>query len=397
MLTQGYRKFQPAGKDASAQKFQPERNFEVSGKVKLPGKGKRVKTYNYDDINLTLVCRSDGVYLNQSKSDSLGHFKFRIPLLSGKSNSLIQATTLRSKPFYGEIMLDDTVAPPQFAMPTPTINKMTVPAVEYMRQLQAVKKTELSKSPWDTSKLITLGEVTVTAKAKNWYRDFESEAEKIADLDSLDPTGKKYTNIYELLVEKFGAKYVFLSGHNIKTVILPCVSIGQDYWFPIYVINGKTYFNAAERGEVFAGMLNYISSLRVNEVKTLMVLPPGDISSYYADPNLLSGIRQSLVVIETYNSNTFRGDPVGIKTFILEGLDVPRVFYSPNYEGPNKKIQGYDGRATLFWEPSIKTASNGQAKIDFYTSDRRMTIEVFVNGIEIGIGNTGQTKALIGQ
>jgi len=397
MLTQGYRKFLPAGKDTSAQKLQPERNFEVSGQVKLPGKGKRAKTYNYDDISLTLVCRSDGVYLNQSKSDSIGRFKFQIPLLSGKSNSLIQATTLKGKPYYGEIMLDDTIAPPQFALPPPTINKMTVPAVEYMRQLQAIKKTELSKSPWDTSMSISLGEVTVTAKAKNWYRDFESEAEKIADLDSLDPTGKKYNNIYELLIEKFGARYVFLSGHNIKTIILPCVSIGPDYWFPIYVINGKTYFNAAERGDMFSGMLNNISALRVNEVKTLMVLPPGDISSYYADPNLLSGIRQSLVVIETYSSNTFRGDPVGIKTFILEGLDAPRVFYSPSYEGPNKKSPGYDGRETLFWSPSINTFDDGQAKIDFYTGDRKMTMEVFVNGIEYGIGNTGQTKALIGK
>jgi hypothetical protein len=397
MLTQGYRKFLSAGKDAPTQKFQPERNFEVSGQVKLPGKGKRVKNYNYDNISLTLVCRSDGVYLNQLKSDSLGHFKFQIPLLLGKSNSLIQATTLKGKPFYGEVMLDDTAAPPQFELPTLTSNKLTIPAVEYMRQLQAVKKTELSKSPWDTSMSISLGEVTVTAKAKNWYRDFESEAEKIADLDSLDPTGKKYNNIYELLIEKFGARSVFLSGHNIKTIILPCVSIGPDYWFPIYVINGKTYFNAAERGDMFSGMLNYISALRVNEVKTLMVLPPGDISSYYADPNLLSGIRQSLVVIETYSSNTFRGDPVGIKTFILEGLDAPRVFYSPSYEGPNKKSPGYDGRKTLFWSPSINTFVDGQAKIDFYTGDRKMTMEVFVNGIEYGNGNTGQTRALIGK
>ena len=43
MLTQGYRKFLQNGRDTLPQKFQPERNFEVSGKVKLPGKGKRVK------------------------------------------------------------------------------------------------------------------------------------------------------------------------------------------------------------------------------------------------------------------------------------------------------------------------------------------------------------------
>lgn len=396
MLTQGYRNFLPVGKDPTEQKFQPERGFEVSGKIKLIGKGPRVNKYNYHDIGLTLVCRSDVMYLNQSKSDSLGRFKFQIPLLNGKSSSLIQATTLKGKPFYGEIMLDDTVPPPQFALPPPAINKITVPVVEYICQLQAVKKSELSKSPWDTSMSISLGEVTITAKAKNWYRNFESEAEKIVDLDSIDPTGNKYKNIYELLVEKFGAKSVFLSGINLKTVTLPCVSImGPSDWFPIYVINGKTYFNGAERGEMFAGMLNNISALRVNEIKRLMVLPPGNISSYYADPAILSEIWQSLVVIEIYSINTFRGDPVGIKTFILEGLDAPRVFYSPRYEGKEKKKPGYDGRATLFWEPSLLTDVNGVAKVEFYTSDSKTGMEIVVNGMEMGSGYTGQRNIII--
>ena len=106
-------------------------------------------------------------------------------------------------------------------------------------------------------------------------------------------------------------------------------------------------------------------------------------------------IRQSLVVIETYSDNSFRGDPQGIKTFILDGLDAPRAFYSPRYEGPLRKSPVYDGRATLLWEPSIKTDTKGQAKIEFFTSDRQTSLEVIVNGIEVGSGNPGQGQALI--
>jgi hypothetical protein len=68
MLTQGYRKFLPAGKKIAEQKLQPERNFEISGIIKLPGKGVRVKKYDYSNIRLTLLCRSEGMYLDQSSS-----------------------------------------------------------------------------------------------------------------------------------------------------------------------------------------------------------------------------------------------------------------------------------------------------------------------------------------
>jgi hypothetical protein len=126
-----------------------------------------------------------------------------------------------------------------------------------------------------------------------------------------------------------------------------------------------------------------------------MVLAPGSIPGYYADPDLSTYVRQSMVVIETYYNDWFRGDPQGIKTFILDGLDAPRTFYSPRYDGPLKNSPEYDGRATLYWQPSIRTDSIGQAKVEFFTSDRRTRLEVNVNGIESESGNPGQGKTLI--
>jgi hypothetical protein len=106
-------------------------------------------------------------------------------------------------------------------------------------------------------------------------------------------------------------------------------------------------------------------------------------------------IKQSLVVIETYSRNTYRGDPDGIKTFILNGLDSPRAFYSPKYERANKENPSYDGRATLYWNPSVRTDAKGIATVEFYTGDRKTGLEVIVNGIESGSGSTGQGKAVI--
>jgi hypothetical protein len=169
----------------------------------------------------------------------------------------------------------------------------------------------------------------------------------------------------------------------------------SDY-FPIYVINGSTYFDAFQGGEVFINRLRTLSSLHVNEIKKLMVIPPGKIAEYYANSiAVMDGIWQSLVVIETYSDFSYRGDPRGIKTFILDGLDSPRAFYSPRYEGPSKESPVYDGRATIFWEPSVRTDTTGQAKIEFFTGDRKTNLEVICNGIEVESGNPGQEKALI--
>ena len=206
MLTQGYRKFLPGNTNTDEQKFQPEKNVDISGRIKFSGSKSREKKFDYQDIGLTLMSRSENIYFDLSGTDSLGRFRFQIPFQYGKPGVLLQASTGKGKPFRGEIFLDEPVTPPEFTPPPPFRYVITPPAFEYVRRLQAVKKTEISQTPWIGSMSKILGEVTVTAKAKNWYRDFESEAEKIADLDSLDPNGKKYENIYDLLIWEFGAK-----------------------------------------------------------------------------------------------------------------------------------------------------------------------------------------------
>jgi hypothetical protein len=277
-------------------------------------------------------------------------------------------------------------------------NYNNVPSViTQTRRLQAIKKTKESKIPPAASMSFTLEEVTVKAKAKNWYRHFDKEAMKIADLDSLDPTGKGYETVYDLLIKEFGAREVIIHRNGgIKTIVLPCVSLAASEYFPIYVVNGRTMFNGGESGEMFLSFLEYISTIPVNEIKRIMVLPPGNIAYHYADPIVIMDVRQSLVVIETYSGNKMvRGDPEGIKTFLLEGLDVPRTFYSPVYEGPARTNPVYDGRAALFWNPIVSTDSTGQAEVSFYTSDRQASLEIIVNGIEIGSGNPGQGRLQI--
>ena len=401
LLTQGYRRFLPE-KPAEI-KYLPERSFDITGKVALPGN--RNQNFNYSDLGLTLLCHSDKTFFDQTKPDSLGQFSFHIPLMDGKPLSLLRAYTSKGKltreklpkdkSFRGDILLDEIIAP-KFTTPAVSEINISTPVTEYVQQLQSAKKIEISKIKHGDTWHLNLPEVSVTAKYKDkyWYTRFEDEAKKIVNMDSLDPAGNKYGNVYDLLVREFGARRVHEP--RVETITMPTLR-GWNYWFPIYILNGKTYFNGGEGGQIAMSLLNMLSSIKVNEIKKIMVLPPSNLTYHYADPGILiGGIKQSLVNIETYSKpNFYRGDPDGIKTFILDGLDTPRTFYSPRYEGSNKENPGYDGRATLYWKPSVRTDQNGESKVEFYTGDRRTELEVIVNGIQIGSGNTGEKQTII--
>jgi hypothetical protein len=84
-----------------------------------------------------------------------------------------------------------------------------------------------------------------------------------------------------------------------------------------------------------------------------------------------------------------------ISSFVIEGLDAQRIFYSTRYVGAAKESKAYDGRAAIYWNPAIRTDQNGEAKVEFYTGDRQTEMEVIVNGIELCNGNTGEQKTVI--
>jgi hypothetical protein len=240
---------------------------------------------------------------------------------------------------------------------------------------------------------ITLGEVTVTAKAKNWYKDFEHNAEKIADLDSLDPTGNRFENLFDLLFREFEVQEYTFNNPRITTPFLPSQG-GPSFYLPIYIINGSVFLHGSEPREILYSRLNSLKYFPVKEIKRIMVLPPSDLSVFYKG-DMRSPIWQSIVYIETYSDLTYRGDPRGVKTFLIDGLDAPRQFYSPRYEGPARNSPGYDGRVTLYWNPAVRTDAAGQTMVDFFTSDRKTTLEVIVNGIEMDTGNPGNNRLLI--
>ncbi len=404
LLTNGYRRFLVDRSDTKGLKYIPEKSFDISGQLKFEGNKVREKKLNYNDISITLLTKTHNSYIALSKPDNQGRFTFQIPLRNGNCKSLLQATTLKGKPFNGEISLNHPGVLPLFYPPASSNFANVSPVIENVNRVHSEMKTEISKLSLPGSMSKTLNEVVVTAKANpgNWWHNYDKDALMIAKLDSLDPSGDTYMSLNDLLCKEFGAKKYVNANVPLETVLLPCVqNICEGpcllKYFPIYVIDGRIYWNGKDFDFT---PLNTLSAYRVNEIKRILVIPPGkSIAMYYAyDPiiGFPQFILQSLVIIETYpDSHYYRGDPPGVKTFILEGLDEPRAFYSPCYEGQEKNNPVYDGRVTLYWNPSVKTDINGEAKVGFYTSDRMTKIKVTINGMDSANGYPGEGSGVI--
>jgi hypothetical protein len=65
------------------------------------------------------------------------------------------------------------------------------------------------------------------------------------------------------------------------------------------------------------------------------------------------------------------------------GYDVPREFYTPDYEIPQDEHAKPDIRSTLYWNPSIVTGSDGTASFSFYTSDQQGTFDLRIEGVAL--------------
>jgi hypothetical protein len=78
---------------------------------------------------------------------------------------------------------------------------------------------------------------------------------------------------------------------------------------------------------------------------------------------------------------------------ILNGFDVPRIFYSPKYDNKTEQTFIPDYRSTVFWEPVIKVEKNKFVTVEYFNADKSTTIDVIVEGVtEEGIPITGKIK-----
>jgi hypothetical protein len=129
-----------------------------------------------------------------------------------------------------------------------------------------------------------------------------------------------------------------------------------------------------------------LDGVPVFDIDKIMAFDPRKIqklevvtSRYFDGPLVYDG----LVSYTTYKGDLagFPLDPRALLTE-YEGLQLQREFYAPAYDTPEQRQSRLaDFRNLLYWSPGITTGTNGQATLDFYTSDQTGTYIVVVQGI----------------
>ncbi|MOA03003.1 Vitamin B12 transporter BtuB [compost metagenome] len=122
--------------------------------------------------------------------------------------------------------------------------------------------------------------------------------------------------------------------------------------------------------------VGWLSMLNPNDVQTIEFLKGPSAAIY--------GSRGANGVVAVY---TKRGKFLsgayykkGMLSFYPVGYHVAKTFYVPKYDQENKPNVP-DFRTTIYWNGLVKTNSNGQALVSFYTADNTTNYTTIIEGV----------------
>lgn len=355
MLTHGWRKFELINKsvDQNSYRFIPEyEGLTIHGTI---GNGDDI---SYSKIPLYLAATGEMVQLYGSRANEQGHFYFVTKNLFGKQKLVIQSNrhkdikSLRltlQNPFSKEITsrkFESVYLPPTY--------KSSIRARHIHMQTHNIywnaENNKIAASVIDST-------------------DFYDRVDNTYILDNYTrfPTMEEVMRefIPEVIVRKQDNNFIF-------RIVKEPQEIHMDN--PLVLINNIPVFDINKIIEY-----NPLLVKRIDIIKDGFILE-GEI--------LLKGV----INYRTYTNSLeeVNLDPA-VTVIDYEGLQLPRIFYSPMY-GDNVHDQSKpDFRNLLFWEPAINISGTESKEITFYTSDLPGKYIGVIQGVSNN-GNVGYTS-----
>jgi hypothetical protein len=318
--------------------------------------------------------------------DENNRFKIDIPFHYNSHDYFIQNKNNKDRVGNLGFVLDT------FPLPVITYKKNELPFISYKAGYLKVldkKFSEIDSADRQNIKYINIPEVKITAKSD---RTGYSAPDKTIDLNKKDPTGKKYSSVFQMIYAEFGEKAFTATGYPAH---------GEIY-NPILVVNGSP-MTASECPPCYDFYAYaWAATIPVNEVSDVKFYEAGSKYSQWLTPSpappTMGNVKWKTDVIgnglymlpfdrKIYlpivslktNSKSYRGNPRGAIMFSYQGIYLAREFYQPDYE--NKHIESPDNRTTIYWNPEIQTDSTGTAKVSFYNSDLKGKGLIRISGV----------------
>lgn len=191
------------------------------------------------------------------------------------------------------------------------------------------------------------------------------------------PGNVAFSNVFQMIQGRVSGVQVFVSGLDVSVQIRGVGSVNAGT-SPLFLLDNMPV-----------------------DAATLLQVNPRDVSSVdvFKDPAraAIFGSQGANGVIAVYTKTgaglNFRS--VG-GTLVTQygGYDSPREFYAPKYDQKTPENAPVDKRATVYWNPLVKTGTSGKSQIEFYNSDGAKRLQVVIEGMD-GQGRLGRIVKIL--
>ncbi len=407
MLTQGYRRYswkQMAGVTPFEAMHKIEKGIVIDGKIKSI-----VRKKDQENIDVKMTMFTDSSYQQAyCPTDTAGNFNYQAPDLYGKWDLQIETRKKNKRKEYWITM--DRLFSPQgrpYSFHDTDIPEMKVSRDKtrfLLNNTESVKVDDLLTDSMElanaTAGAKTLKELVV--KGKMTRSEFVNRGISIVydvpeEENKLEDKAGGYNEmIYEFLARinpYFSYDVVLTSEGDVATdgsggLAYTCKYKGRPVAFnyassyasdfgDLFTKNissvsiGETFhagesINPSSVDLMAAGIYKF-SDLTSSDIESIMIIE--DPACYtMLEPSFASSGKQIVVILLKLNTTRPKArEPIGVRLTSLQGFSVPRDFYSPNY-GEYQLPKEDDFRRTLYWNPNVKTNSEGKASVSFFNN-----------------------------
>lgn len=179
---------------------------------------------------------------------------------------------------------------------------------------------------------------------------------------NFDANGPQFPNVIDMMSGRLPGVSVMPSGSGVGyNVLIRGVATTNDF-DPLFIVDGVPVDFKSDRS------LSFVNPQSVRRIEVLS----GSNAAIY-------GSRGGNGVIAIYTGQQ-RTDQSNQKKIELAGYQLVPAFVSPDYNQP-LPVDRPDQRQTLYWNPSLSTATDGTATVLFYAADRPTTYRIVVEGM----------------
>jgi hypothetical protein len=310
---------------------------------------------------VTLMPYSKYFMVEETKTDSLGKFRFGRLFIQDSVNVILDAKTEKGKNntqiIPGPVLQYDTII--DVAPINQAINKIGTPqkyAEKTFRRYMAEEKFDPDAGS------ILLGEVKVVAdkysKDEEVYK-LVNPFTRLPDRSfTITEDDYDYSDVYEYLQHK-------ATGLQVSGTTISFRGSEDNIIYYIDGINIKKVF--------VEGILSHLS---MRDVYRIDIFRGASFSAMFGS----NDVSASVSIYTKWDREKYKPKPWGRTIIRTSGFQQPNAFYSPKYTSENFFSKKQDNRTTLFWSPSVNV-EDGKANLEFYTCDNLGNYVAIVEGI----------------